>query len=58
MVAYNMGAWEEIPEILKLSKADIAVWILTLRLTVFTDLTLAVEVGMILAAFTLCARFR
>jgi SulP family sulfate permease len=52
MVAYNMGDWGEIPEILKLSAADIAVWILTLSLTVFADLTLAVEVGMILAAFT------
>jgi sulfate permease, SulP family len=52
MVAYNMGDWGEIPEILKLSKPDIIVWILTLSLTVFADLTLAVEVGMILAAFT------
>ncbi len=52
MVAYNMGDWGEIPEILKLSSADIAVWLLTLSLTVFADLTLAVEVGMILAAFT------
>lgn len=52
MVAYNMGDWAEIPEILKLSKADIAVWVLTLGLTVFADLTVAVEVGMILAAFS------
>jgi SulP family sulfate permease len=52
MVAYSMGDWGEIPEILKLSRADIAVWLLTLSLTVFADLTLAVEVGMILAAFT------
>jgi len=52
MVAYNMGDWAEIPEILKLTKADIAVWLLTAGLTVFADLTLAVEVGMILAAFT------
>ena len=52
MVAFNMGDWGEIPEILKLSRADIAVWLLTLSLTVFADLTLAVEVGMILAAFT------
>ena len=52
MVAYNMGDWAEIPEILKLTKADIAVWVLTAGLTVFADLTLAVEVGMILAAFT------
>ena len=52
MVAYNMGDWTEIREILKLTKADIVVWLLTLSLTVFADLTLAVEVGMILAAFT------
>jgi sulfate permease, SulP family len=52
IVAYNMGDWEEIPEILKLSSADIAVWLLTLTLTVVTDLTFAVEVGMVLAALT------
>ena len=50
IVAYNMGEWEEIPEILKLSKADISVWLLTVTLTVVTDLTFAVEVGMVLAA--------
>ncbi len=52
MVAYNMGDWEEIPEILKLSAADIVVWLVTLTLTVVTDLTFAVEFGMILAALT------
>ena len=52
MVAYNMGDWEEIPEILKHSWADIAVWLLTLTLTVVTDLTFAVEVGMLIAALT------
>jgi sulfate permease, SulP family len=50
IVAYNMGDWEEIPEILKLSTADIAVWLITLTLTVVADLTFAVEVGMVLAA--------
>jgi sulfate permease, SulP family len=50
IVAYNMGDWEEIPEILKLSTADIAVWLITLTLTVMADLTFAVEVGMVLAA--------
>jgi len=52
IVAYNMGEWGEIPEIIKLSKADIAVWFLTMTLTVVTDLTFAVEVGMVLAALT------
>ena len=49
VVAYNVGDWREIPELLKLSKMDISVWIVTFALTVFADLTLAVEVGMILA---------
>src|SRR5260370_803999 len=52
IVAYNMGDWEEIPEILKLSGADIAVWLLTLTLTVVTDLTFAVAAGMVLADLT------
>ena len=50
VVAYNMGEWHEIPDILKLSKNDISVWLATFALTVFADLSVAVEVGMILAA--------
>jgi SulP family sulfate permease len=50
VVAYNMGEWREIPQILKLSRADIAVWLVTFALTVFADLSVAVETGMILAA--------
>lgn len=50
IVAYNMGEWREIGTILRLSKADKAVWIATFGLTVFADLTIAVEVGIALAA--------
>ena len=50
VVAYNMGEWREIPQILRLSRGDIAVWAITFALTVFADLTVAVEAGMILAA--------
>ena len=50
VVAYNMGEWREIGVILKLSKADKAVWSTTFALTVLADLTVAVEVGMVLAA--------
>jgi SulP family sulfate permease len=50
VVAYNMGAWGETREILKLSKADISVWVFTFALTVLADLTVAVETGMVLAA--------
>ena len=49
VVAYNMGDWSEIPELLRLTKTDITVWIATFALTVFTDLTTAVGVGMALA---------
>jgi len=50
VVAYNMSEWREIGVILKLSKADKAVWLTTFALTVLADLTVAVEVGMVLAA--------
>ncbi len=50
VVAYNMGEWREIPEILKLAPTEIAVWFVTFALTVVADLTLAVQVGMISAA--------
>ena len=49
MVAYQMGEWAEIPHLLKQTKADVAVWLVTFGLTVFADLTVAVEAGMILA---------
>jgi SulP family sulfate permease len=49
VVAYNMGEWQEIPELLKQSKFEIAAWLVTFLLTVFADLTVAVEAGMILA---------
>jgi SulP family sulfate permease len=49
VVSYNMGEWKEIPELLKLSRLEIAIWLLTFLLTVFADLTVAVEAGMIMA---------
>jgi len=56
VVAYNMGEWREIPQLLKLTKTDISVWLVTFTLTVFADLTVAVEAGMILAALLFIAR--
>jgi sulfate permease, SulP family len=50
VVAKNMGEWREIPEIVKLDFADVSVWLMTFALTVLADLTVAVEVGMALAA--------
>jgi len=56
VVAYNMGEWREIPQLLKLTKTDVSVWLVTFALTVFADLTVAVEAGMILAALLFIGR--
>jgi sulfate permease, SulP family len=50
MVSYNMGEWHEIPELLKLAKSDVLIWVITFGLTVMADLTVAVEFGMIVSA--------
>src|SRR3984893_16881588 len=50
VVSYQMGEWREIPELLKLTPLEIGTWLVTFLLTVFADLTVAVEAGMILAA--------
>jgi SulP family sulfate permease len=56
LVAWNMGEWREIPELLKLSYTEIAVWLATFGLTVLADLTVAVEVGMVLASILFIRR--
>ncbi|HXR40447.1 MAG TPA: SulP family inorganic anion transporter [Terracidiphilus sp.] len=50
VVAYNMGEWNEIGGIFQLDLTAISVWLVTFALTVFADLTVAVAVGMSLAA--------
>jgi SulP family sulfate permease len=50
VVAYNMGEWREIPGIWRLDWTDRSVWMITFALTVVADLTVAVEVGVVLAA--------
>jgi SulP family sulfate permease len=50
VVAYNMGEWKEIGAIWRLEWADKSVWLITFALTVMADLTVAVEVGVALAA--------
>jgi SulP family sulfate permease len=56
VVSYNMGEWLEIPSLLKLTKTDMCVWLVTFALTVFADLTVAVQAGMILAALLFISR--
>src|SRR5229473_3159387 len=50
------GRVAEIPLLLKLTRTDISVWLVTFALTVFADLTVAVQAGMILAALLFISR--
>lgn len=56
VVSYNMGEWHEIPQILRLSKLEIGTWLATFLLTVFADLTTAVEAGMMMAVLVFIRR--
>jgi SulP family sulfate permease len=51
VVAYNMSEWRHFLSILKGPRSDMAILLTTFLLTVFIDLTVAIEIGMILAAF-------
>lgn len=56
VVSYNMSEWRSCVGILKGSKSDAAVLITTFLLTVVFDLTIAIEVGLILAIFLFLKR--
>ena len=49
MVAYNMSGWRTIKSMCKSSMSGTSVLFVTLLLTVFFDLTLAIEVGLVMA---------
>ena len=51
IVAYNMSEWRSFIEIFKSPKSDIIVLLTTFGLTVVFDLTIAIQVGMVLAVF-------
>ena len=50
VVAYRMGEWENFPELLRSTKSDFGVMVATFALTVVFDLTIAVGVGLAMAA--------
>jgi SulP family sulfate permease len=56
VVAWNMGEWREIASIWKQTYADVLVWLATFLLTMLADLTVAVEVGMVMAALLFIRR--
>ncbi|HOZ78866.1 MAG TPA: sulfate permease [Ferruginibacter sp.] len=51
VVAYNMSEWESFVAVFKGPRSDVAVLLTTFLLTVLVDLTVAIEVGIVLAAF-------
>ncbi len=55
-VAFNMVEWSLVFEILKMPLSDVTVMIVTFALTVFVDLTVAIEVGIVLAALLFMKR--
>lgn len=51
VVAYNMSEWRHFVDVLKGPRGDAAVLVTTFLLTVLVDLTVAIEIGMVLAVF-------
>ena len=56
VVAYNMSEWRSFKYLLKGEKSDIAVLIVTFLLTVIFDLTVAIEVGLLIACLLFMRR--
>jgi len=56
VVAYHMSEWRTFRSELTAPKSDVVVLLTTFSLTVLVDLTVAIEVGMVLAAFLFMRR--
>lgn len=56
IVSYNMSEWRAFKELLRSPKSDVAVLLTTFFLTVIFDLTIAIEIGMVLAVLLFMKR--
>ncbi len=56
VVAYNMSEWHLFVKMFRSPKSDILVLLTTFLLTVFLDLTVAIQVGVVLASFLFMRR--
>jgi SulP family sulfate permease len=56
VVGYNMSEWRTFRAELRAPKSDVAVLLTTFLLTVIVDLTVAIEIGMVLSAFLFIRR--
>ena len=56
IVSYNMSGWREIVTLSKAPKSDVIVMLVTFILTVIFDLTIAIEIGLLLAVILFLKR--
>src|SRR5438270_528804 len=56
VVAYHMSEWRSFAGLLRAPRSDLVVLILTFALTIFVDLTVAVQVGIVVAALLFMKR--
>lgn len=56
VVSYNMSGWRTFKELLRNPKSDVGVLLVTFFLTVIFDLTIAIEVGLLLACLMFMKR--
>lgn len=56
MVAYNMSEWHSFKSLLKSPRSDVVVLLTTFFLTVIFDLTIAIEIGMVLSVILFMKR--
>jgi SulP family sulfate permease len=56
VVAYHMSEWRQFKSLLKGNKLDVLILLVTFFLTVFFDLIIAIEVGIVLSSFVLMKR--
>lgn len=56
VVSYNMSEWRQFKALLKMPKSDVSVLLITFFLTVLFDLTIAIELGLIMAVILFIRR--
>ncbi len=56
VVAYNMSEWRQFKSLLKGNRMDVIILLTTFFLTVFFDLVIAIEVGIVLSSFMFMKR--
>jgi sulfate permease, SulP family len=56
VVSYNMSEWKQFRNLLRMPKSDVSVLLITFFLTVLFDLTIAIEIGLVMAVILFMRR--